>query len=420
MDIPVKNKRVLCVTSNFPRWEGDSTTPFVLHLAEDLQALGWNVDVLAPHTASAVSKEVLGGVKVDRFRYLWPASLETVCYQGGALINLQQNRLNYIKLPALVFFEWLAIVKRLREERYDLLHSHWMLPQGFTGVLASRLFKIPHVITVHGSDAFGLQGKVLSAFKRFSLSGADAVTVNSSATKKQVLTIAPQIPEPRLIPMGVSTIEPDQQRAVDLRSKYREGNGPLLVFVGRLVYEKGVDDLIYAIANIKNHLPNVRALIIGEGQIRSDLEKLANNLEIADRVVFVGWVEPSDVPNYLAAADIFVGPSKQSPDGRVEAQGLTFLEAMAAGTVVIATAIGGITDSVTHEKTGLLVPANSPEAIAESILRLENDSALKESLAAQAKKVVNQFSRKASAFKFSELFKEQIEKDKPSSQDQDV
>jgi len=405
-----KKNRVLCVTSNFPRWEGDSTTPFVLHLAEDLQALGWEVDVLAPHAPSAARHEVLDGVSVDRFRYLWPENRETVCYQGGALINLKQDRSNYLKLPALVFFEWSAIVRRLMRGKYDLLHSHWMLPQGFTGVLAAKPFGIPHVITVHGSDAFSLQGKVLSGFKRFSLSGADAVTVNSSATKKQVLSIAPKIAEPRLIPMGISTTAPDPQRTADLRSRYRGGNGPLLVFVGRLVYEKGVDDLLQAVAETRKRLPDVKALIIGDGQLRGDLEKLSDRLEVADRVIFTGWVKPADVPNYLAAADIFVGPSKQSPDGRMEAQGLTFLEAMSAGTPVIATPLGGITDSVTHEQTGILVPENSPKAIAESILRLEKDSSLKDHLITQARQLARQFTRAASASRFSELFEEHIEK----------
>ena len=405
-------KRILCVTSNFPRWEGDSTTPFVLHLAEDLQDLGWQVDVLAPHAPSSVSQEVLAGVNVERFRYFWPASLETVCYQGGALINLQQNRSNYIKLPALVFFEWFAIVRRLLWGNYDLLHSHWILPQGFTGVLAAKPFRLPHVITVHGSDAFALQGKVLGRFKRFSLSGADAVTVNSSATKKQVLSIAPTLSEPSLIPMGFSTTKPDQQRVTDLRSEYRQKNGPLLVFVGRLVYQKGVDDLIQAIAIVKKRLPDVKALIVGDGQMRGDLENLVNQLDVADQVIFTGWVEPSDVSNYVAAADIFIGPSKRSPDGAVEAQGLTFLEAMAAGTVVIATAIGGITDSVKHEETGLLVPTDSPGAIANSILRLEENSSLKDYLVSQSKKVLCKFTREASVSDFSDLFEEQIAKSK--------
>lgn len=77
-------RRILCVTSNFPRWAGDSTTPFVLHLAQDLQEYGWTVDVLAPHAPGAAKKEELGGVSVKRFRYFWPEASENICYQGGA------------------------------------------------------------------------------------------------------------------------------------------------------------------------------------------------------------------------------------------------------------------------------------------------------------------------------------------------
>ena len=104
--------RVLCVTSNFPRWEGDSTTPFILHLAQDLQELGWRIDVIAPHAPEAAIRETIGGVRVERFPYLWPPRLETVCYQGGALVNLRRNPSNTLKLPALVLCEWAGIIRR--------------------------------------------------------------------------------------------------------------------------------------------------------------------------------------------------------------------------------------------------------------------------------------------------------------------
>ncbi len=409
MQTKVKSKRILCVTSNFPRWKDDSTTPFVLHLAQDLQDLGWEIDVLAPHAASTSSFEVLDGVNVSRFRYLWPERWETVCYQGGALINLKQNRINYLKLPALIFFEWTAIMKRLMRGDYDLLHSHWMLPQGFTGVLAAKPLHVPHVITVHGGDAFGLQGRLLKAFKRFSLMRADAVTVNSSATRKKVLSIAPEMPDPHLIPMGISTDRPDPQRVAELRLKYRKKQGPLLVFVGRLVYEKGVDDFLDAVTLIQQHLPDVTALIVGDGQLRNELEMLAHDSGIADCVFFPGWVNPADVSNYLAAADMFIGPSKQSSDGWIEAQGLTFLEAMLTGTPVIATDLGGIKDSVKHEKTGLLVPVNCPNAISKSVLRLEEDSELRDQIVIHARQLTKQFTRETSASRFSDLFKDIIE-----------
>ncbi|WP_299979456.1 glycosyltransferase [Desulfobacula sp.] len=396
--------RILCVTSNFPRWLSDSTTPFVLNLAEDLQRIGWKVDVLAPHAPGAYRTEVLKNVNVERFRYFWPETQQTVCYQGGALINLRTDKVNYLKLPSLIAFEWLNIFSKLIKGRYDLLHSHWILPQGFTGVLASRLLKIPHVTTVHGGDVFGLQGKALKKFKQFTLSNVDAVTVNSSVTEEAVLKLNQNLDELHRIPMGVtdknwsSEIESEK-----IKKKYQKGVGPLLIFIGRLVEEKGVGDLIQAVKLLKKQIPDVSCLIVGEGQDRKLFENLVKKLRLSNRIFFPGWIEPEKIPVYLAAVDIFVGPSRH------EAQGLTFIEAMMAKVPVIATRIGGIVDSVKHEETGLLVNEKAPEEIAFSVQRLINESGLSDKLKKNGYKIAtSKFSRKASAMKFSHLFERLI------------
>ncbi len=154
--------------------------------------------------------------------------------------------------------EYFGIVRRLIGREYDLLHSHWILPQGFTGTLASRLFGIPHVTTVHGGDVFGLQGAVLTRFKRFTLRHADAVTINSSVTERAVTDIVPDLKELHLIPMGVSTRQVNADpSSVELQSRYRRGNGPLLVFAGRIVDEKGVEDLIRAVGILVSRFPDV-------------------------------------------------------------------------------------------------------------------------------------------------------------------
>lgn len=400
------------MTSNFPRWEGDSTTPFVLHLAQDLQSLGWKVDVLAPHAPAAAVAETLGGVQVERFRYLWPESQQTVCYQGGALINLRKNPRNKRKLPALVGAELTAVAWRLLTRNYDALHSHWILPQGFTGMVARMLHRLPHVITVHGGDVFGLQGRILALTKRAALRSADAVTVNSSATEQAVLRLAPGMVQLHRIPMGVSTspLDADQAHlAAAIRERYQHGGGPLLLFVGRLVEEKGVADLLHAIALLRSHVPNATALVVGEGQDRPELEALVTSLGIGEHVFFTGWVEPHQIPAYLAASDIFVGPSRRAGNGWVEAQGLTLLEAMAAGVPVIATRLGGVVDFVTHDQTGLLVADRAPAQIAQAVRRLVADAALTRQLTTHARKQVNAvFARETSAAAFSSLFERLI------------
>jgi phosphatidyl-myo-inositol dimannoside synthase len=400
--------RVLCVTSNFPRWEGDSTTPFVLHLAQDLQTLGWDVDVLAPHAPGAARRELLGGLTVNRFRYLLPESAQTVCYQGGALINLRKHPLNRLKLPALVGAETVAVARRLLAQRYDVIHAHWILPQGFTAMLAQRVRRTPWVVTVHGGDIFGLPGRWMAAAKRAALKNASAVTVNSSCTERAVLDLVPALKRPHRIPMGVATdalTEPQHQAAVEIRRRHRRGQGPLLVFLGRLVDEKGVEDLLRAVALLRDRLPDTTALIVGDGQDRVDLEHCAAALGIRDRLTFTGWIDSGAVPAYLAAADAFIGPSRRAANGWVEAQGLTLIEAMSTGVPVIATRLGGVPDAVIHERTGLLVDERSPEQIADAVCRLQSNSALAPALTSRARAhVVRNFSRDASAAAFSDLF----------------
>lgn len=398
--------RVLCVTSNFPRWDGDSTTPFVLHLAQDLQELGWRVDVLAPHAMGGALSEELGGVNVQRFKYQWPVSFETVCYQGGALVNLRKNRLNYLKLPALVLCEWFALFRKLASGKYDLLHSHWLLPQGFLGTVTAGIFTIPHVVTVHGSDVFSLGGALLSKFKSYTLQHADAVTVNSSATLKAVTRITPKLNALHLIPMGVSVHAlRASPSVVQLQKKYRHGKGPLLLFVGRVVKEKGIEDLLRAVALLVPRLRDVSLLIVGEGQDRVELQEMTESLGLSERVRFCGWVSPDLVPNYLSAGDIFVGPSW------TEAQGITFIEAMLMRMPVIATRVGGIVDAVKQEDTGLLVNAHVPDEIALAIERCVKEPILVNHLCTRAHHVARtKYSRRASAIAFSNLFEKLIQK----------
>ena len=414
---PVRQRgKVLLVTSNFPRWPGDSTTPFILHIAQDLIALGWDIRVLAPHAPGARVEEQIEGVPVRRFRYLWPESQQTLCYQGGALANLRRDRTNALRIPPLVMSELLAIARELARGGYDLVHSHWLLPQGFTASIAARLMRVPHVATVHGSDVFALRGGLLSACKRLVIRRSDVVTVNSSATQAAVAQLCPSARNVVRIPIGVSYVEPGRAAGdASVRERFRRGNGPLLIFVGRLVEEKGVDDLLHAVAQCQSTLGDITALIVGDGPARAQLELLARTLGIEQRVSFAGWLEPSQVMQHLRGADIFVGPSRRAANGGVEGQGLVFIEAMMGGTPVVATASGGIVDVVRHEETGLLVAERAPQEIARAIIRLVQEPQLAERLVRNARALVqSEFTREVSARAFSSTFERALGTGQPA------
>jgi len=399
--------RLLVVTSNYPRWDGDSTTPFVLHLTQALHARGWAADVVAPHAPDAARDEVLGGVPVHRFRYLRPERAQTVCYRGGALVNLRQDRTNLLKLPALVGAEWATVARRVRSGRYDAVHAHWLLPQGLVAALAAR--RLPVVATVHGGDVFALDHPGLRAAKRYVVRHAAAVTVNSSATERAVLALGTPR-RLRRIPMGVD-IDPDVDPAAvaRLRGGHRRGVGPLIALVGRVVEEKGVFDLIAAVDRLRADLPDVRAVVLGEGQDRERAEADVAARGLEGHVRFVGWVDPAEVPAWLAAADVVAAPSRTAPDGWAEAQGLSIVEAMAAGRPVVATATGGIGDAVEDGVTGLLVDEGRPETLAAAVRRLHDDPDLAARLAGAGRAlVVERYRRDAVADAFSDLFTDVI------------
>jgi glycosyltransferase involved in cell wall biosynthesis len=399
---------VLFVTSSYPRWPGDATTPFVHHLAQDLRALGWDVRVIAPHAPGAARQELLDGVPVRRFRYLWPESLETVCYDGGALVKLRANRWLLLRVPFLVVAQWISVFVHLLRGRTALVHAHWLLPQGLTAGLAAAMTFRPSLATVHGSDVFALRGAVSRACQRLAIRLADAVTVNSRATEAAVAALAPAARRSERIPMGAGA-RPAGSRASDRAA--RAGVGPILVFVGRLVPEKGVADLLRAVSMLREAFPGTIVHIIGDGPSRDELEREARALGVADCVRFPGWLSQDEVHEHLRDADVLVGPSRPGEDGTLEAQGLALAEAMLAGLPVVASAVGGIPDAIRHEETGLLVRPGQPREIADAVRRLVSEPGLAERLAAAARALAQaEYTREASAMRFSALYERLLAK----------
>ena len=300
--------------------------------------------------------ETLDGVSVRRFRYLLPEAAQTVCYGGGALVNLRASRATKLKVPALVLAEWAATGRALFRS-VDLVHAHWILPQGF--VAATTPFpRIPRVLTVHGGDVTGLRGGVLDRFSAFTLRRVDHVTVNSSATEDAVRDIVGDQATISRVSMGVDfSREPRPELVRHIRDRYRRGSGPLLGFVGRVIEEKGVEDIVEATALLSAEHPDVSAFIAGAGQHTDRVRARAAEMGVSERVHFPGWIDSADVPSWFAAADVVLAPSRIGTDGWTEAQGLSIIEAMAVGRPVVATDTGGIRGDNHRHDNGSARPA---------------------------------------------------------------
>jgi glycosyltransferase involved in cell wall biosynthesis len=202
-----------------------------------------------------------------------------------------------------------------------------------------------------------------------------------------------------LVPLGID-LEPFERRpehdarGAELRARF---GGPLVVFVGRLVGFKGVHVLVEAMRKVDGRL-----VVVGDGPERGRLEAQAARRGLGDRVTFTGRVEPSEVPYYLAAADVGVLPSV-APQ---ETFGLSMVEMMVFGLPVVCTDLGTGTSFVNrHGESGLLVPPRDPAALAEALGRILHDDALRVRLGQGARQRAHQwFSTEAMMARMAEVY----------------
>ncbi|MDQ4076559.1 MAG: glycosyltransferase family 4 protein [Chloroflexota bacterium] len=156
-----------------------------------------------------------------------------------------------------------------------------------------------------------------------------------------------------------------------------EWQGPTLLFVGRIDAEKGIFDLLEAFELVQREVPIVRLVMIGDGPQRAEVERVIHDCYSPDQVSCLGTVKNRDLPPYFRAATIFVSPSVTTRKWE-EYVGMTNIQAMASGVPVVSTRSGAIPEYVPNGVAGILVPERNPVALAEAILTLLTDDALRQ------------------------------------------
>jgi len=373
-----KNKKILVITSTFPRWQGDLEPPFVYELSKRLSK-NYTVHLLAPHAQGAALCEHFNNINVTRFRYFF-TKYQTLAYNGGILSRLKQNRWRYLLVPFFIIAEWFAIIRLLRRENFDLIHAHWLVPQGFVALLATVFFKKspPILCTSHGGDLFGLQGKLFKKLKQWVLKRSSAITVVSQAMRETALSLGADANKIEVISMGV-----------DLKNQFiptlagRDGNN--LLFVGRLVEKKGLDSLLAALPLIINQYPNVILTIAGSGPDELKLKKQVVDLNINNSVKFLGAVENEQLPALYQSSEIVVFPSIIAADGDREGFGLVLVEALGCESAVVASDLPAMQDILTDNKNAFIFEQKNSQQLAEKVNYLLSNPQLRASLGKQGR-----------------------------------
>jgi glycosyltransferase involved in cell wall biosynthesis len=258
---------------------------------------------------------------------------------GGIANNLRRRPW---AAPLLVAAMTRAVRRAAREA--DLVHAHW-LPSGAIAAFAGK----PFVVTLHGTDvALARRARPLA---RLALRRAEEVIAVSESLAGEARELGAR--SPRVIPNGVE---------IPTRAE-PERTPPEVLFAGRLSEEKGIEDLLAAAAGL-------RLVVAGDGPLR---EKVPDAL---------GFVSQDELAHLYDRAAVVVCPSRR------EGFGVTCAEAMAHGRPVVASAVGGLTELVEHEVTGLLVPPRDPPALRAAVDRLLADSDLRARLGSEGKRRV--------------------------------
>jgi glycosyltransferase involved in cell wall biosynthesis len=403
--------KIVVVTSSYPRFPGDGTAPFVRSLAENLAELGHEIHVLAPYDP-AVRKDDHSSISVHRFRYVWTNSLCMIGHAKSLKADVRLRKIAYLLIPLYLLCGTFALIRLARKSKFDLVHVHWVLPNGPIGAIGARLLHLPLIITLHGSDIFmAKRNPIFRLVARFAFSSASATTACSPELEEHALQIGGKSLDTFLIPWGADPQIFAPRDATELRIELGiEPEEVVVMAMGRLVYKKGLEYLIRAVHQIPTTIP-WRLVIVGDGDLRGDLERLAQELGIDSRVLFVGQIPWHEAPHYLNVCDIFVMPSIHDHFGNLDGLPTVILEAMATGKPVIGTNIAGIPLVIRDGVNGFLVPEKSSKHLSSALEQLLTSSDLRAKQGAAGRCMVKQqLNWKQIAQNFQSIFQETIER----------
>ena len=264
----------------------------------------------------------------------------------------------------------------------SVVHCARALPEGFDALLSSLYTGTPFICWAHGEElTCARSSRELTWLMHRVFRRAAALVANSRNTAAQLEQAGAPINRIEVIYPGVDTVrfQPGCGDAPALRARFAKHGELLLLTVGRLQRRKGHDQVIKALAGMRESHPHLKYLIVGDGEERAYLEQLVVSSSLTDRVTFEGSVPASQLPAYYAAADLFVHPNRV--DGTdFEGFGIVFLEAAASGLPVIGGATGGVPEAVAAGRTGLLVSGTCVEELRGALTLLADSAGLRHAM----------------------------------------
>ena len=280
-----------------------------------------------------------------------------------------------------------------KEGKFDVIHAHdWLVT--YAAKTLKQSYNTPLVSTIHATEAGRNSGihddvqRYINDTEWLLTYESTEVIVNSNYMKCELQRLfGLPFDKINVIPNGVNlNLYSGIDRDYDFRRQYAMDNEKIILYLGRLVYEKGVQNLISAMPKILSNYNDAKLVIAGKGGMLDELKAQVHNMGIDNKVYFTGYLDSKSVQKMYKCADVAVFPSTYEPFGIVA------LESMLSGTPTVVSDVGGLNEIVEHGVDGMKSYAGNANSIADSVLTLLFDAGLCSNIAKNAKaKVKTQF-----------------------------
>ena len=354
---------VLMLSWEFPPFKVGGLAAHVNDLSKMLVKKDYEIHVLTCSFPGAKDYEIVDGVHVHRF--------------------------DAYEIPAPDFLQWDLNMNALMERKaieiieshdIDILHAHdWLVASAAIGL--KHLYRKPLLATIHSlergrrSGLFSSGQNMIDQIENLLIQEAWHNIV-CSQYMQSLCHFSFDFPNDKMtiIPNGVRykefAVELSDDEKLVHHKKYAELDEAIVAYIGRLVPEKGVNVFLGAVEKVLETKPKTKFVIAGEGWHRNELERITKELKITNRVLFTGYLPEEDFLAYFNVADILVVPSTYEPFGIVA------LEGMATNTPIIVSDVGGLSEIVDHQWTGMKVPPDNSNSLSDAIIRLLDDEKL--------------------------------------------
>lgn len=366
---------VMMLTWEFPPRIIGGISPHVYHLSKNLTKNDIKVYVVTCDFPGAETHEIIDEVEIFRIDSYKNPSPNFASWAYLMNMNMQKE---------------VATIVNSLDGTVDIFHVHdWLVANA--GIGLKHVYRKPLLATIHSTE-IGRRNGLNSDYERMIHETEAWLTYEAwkviccSNYMASHVQKAFDLKESKIvmIPNGVSLKEYKKRKKIDLtkfRARFALPEEKIVLFVGRLVYEKGIHVFINAISKILQST-NAKFVIVGDGYMKEPLLNLTKKMNLSHKVIFTGFVDEETLRNLQQCADVSVVPSLFEPFGIVA------LEAMAAKSPVVSSDTGGLSEIIEHDKTGVKVYPNNTDSLSWGIKKVLNDKEYSNRLKTTAYKTV--------------------------------